>query len=202
MITPEKVIEVADELTESREHIETLDGGWTKSRNRKPPVRRVIRLPGLIQQLHEAALDPSAGLMEGSAGNKPKSRPPVALEALSAYNDIERGSVRWVRSVRLAVRPRPESNIRALVGIVYKLDLDTLEALYGELRQWHRWAAVMTGWDKRPFQPRIECPYDECGAKCSIWINIERRLAMCKQCEAYWEGDQIGDLAELVRSVA
>ncbi len=192
-----EIAELADELCDPRQHVEMVPGGWTKSRNKAKPTRHVVVLPGLIQQLYDAALDPAAALMEG-AGGKPKSRPPFAVEIFSTYDDIVKGAMRWVHAVRAEPRDTVQSNIRARVGLVHKLDIDTAEALFLELRTWRRWCATMTGWDRPPFRPRICCP--ECESKGSIWINGDKMLAYCKECQAHWEGDQIGDLAELVRA--
>lgn len=195
-----EIDDLADELCDPHQHTELISAGWTKSRNKAKPIRHTVVLPGLIQQLYETALDPSAALLEGGTHAKQKSRPPLAVEALSAHQDICSGAERWVSSIRIPLRKTVESNIRALVGVVPKFDLDTLEALLGEMRQWRRWAALMTGWDKPPLRSRIPCP--ECESRNAIWINLDRMLAVCRECQAYWEGEQIADLATLVGAVA
>jgi hypothetical protein len=196
-----KLTNCADDLTDSRLHTEPVRVGWTKSRN---PImeNRTMRLPGLLAQLYTTAVEPATAAVEGSRRPKPSSRPPLALEPLSTYEEIRAAAVQWVRSVRLDLRPTPESNIRALVGICRRLDLDTLEALYADVRTWRRWAAVMTGWDRPEFRPQVSCPV--CTTFGSLRANADKRYlsAFCNECQEGWDGQEVVILAERIRSAA
>lgn len=196
-----KLLDTADELTDARVHIQRVPY-WDANRNKKFREFRTL-LPGLLAQLYESAIDPVQVLKEAGRRPKPASRPPLAMEALSRYEDICAAVLRWVRAINMEPRDTPESNIRALVGAAPRFDLDTLEALYAEMRTWRRWAAVMTGWDTHVFRPRIACPV------CESWSSIRARLAKdsegvayCNECQAYWEGEDLVGMAEKVSAAA
>jgi hypothetical protein len=192
------LLDTADELTEPHAHIERIPY-WDINRNRKHREHRTTQ-PGLLAQLYEAAVDPVKVAQEGGGRIKQKSRPPLAIEAFSRYDDICAGALRWVTSIRLASRDTVESNIRALVGVAPRFDLDTLDALYQEMKTWRRWAAVMTGWQTQVFRPRITCPI--CSTRGSIFVNGTEQLAYCGECQSSWEGEDLADMAERVRVAA
>jgi hypothetical protein len=192
------LLDTADELTEPHAHTERIPY-WDDNRNKKFREHRTTQ-PGLLAQLYEAAVDPVVVVQEGGGRAKPKSKPPLALEALSRYDDVCAGALRWVRSIRLTPRDTVQSNIRGLVGEATRFDLDTLEALYAEMRTWRNWAAVMTGWQTQVFRPRISCPM--CQSRGSIRVNGAQQLAYCNECQTSWEGEQLLDMAERVRVAA
>lgn len=194
------LVELADDLTEPTRTPVRIDNGWTKSRNKAKPTLHWVMNSGLLAQLYEAATEPVVNPEGFGSTNKPESKPPVEIPALCAYNEIVIAARRWVLSLKMAPRETPESNIRALIGIASKFDIDTLEALLLEVRQWHRQASVFTGTTSRPFQPRITCPI--CDSRYSIWINVEKEIAFCKECSTDWVGGEIGDLATLVNKLA
>jgi hypothetical protein len=197
--TFDKLVAIADELTEPRMHIERVPY-WDANRNRKVREHRTT-VPGLLAQLYDAALDPVVGQGDDSSGHaKPASRPPLAIEALSAYESIAGAVLRWVCVLRLDPRVTPQSNIRMLVGDAARYDLDTLEALIEDMRTWRRWAAVMTGWEQAVFRPRIVCPV--CLTFASIRVNAERQLAFCHVCQHSWEGEALVVMAENAGQVA
>lgn len=195
----DKIVTVADDLTEPRPHVERVPY-WDASRHRKFREHRSV-IPGLLAQLYDAAVDPVQVTQEGSTSRpKPASRPPLALEALSTYESIAGSALRWVRILRLQPRVTPQSNIRAMVGTVGHHDLDTLEAMHEDLRTWRRWAAVMTGWESPMFAPRMACP--ACSTFASIRVNADRLMAFCNECQHAWEGDDLAEMAEKVRLAA
>lgn len=191
----DQLIMTADDLTEPTSRMVSVPDGWTKSRNRAKPTMHRVTTPSLLAQLYDAVIDPPTLKENIGAGRKPHSKPPLAVEAFSAYTVICQGALRWVKSIRLAPRDNVESNIRALVGAAPRFDLDTMEALHDELRQWHSRASVLTGSVNPPFQPRMTCPM--CETRWSIWVNGERELAFCKECRCDWQGT--AELMDLVR---
>lgn len=195
-----QMVDVADELTEP--HLSRVSVPyWDANRNRKFREHR-ITMPGLLAQLYDAAVDPVAAMRENGR-SKPTSQAPLAIEALSRYEDICAGALRWVRAIRVDVRTTPQSNIRALVGVAPTFDLDTLEALYAEMRTWHRWAAVMTGWESQVFRPRIACPVCETpGSIRARAIGDDKKLAYCSECQAHWQGAELDAMAGRIRSAA
>jgi hypothetical protein len=194
-----KIYEVADELCDAHVHIERVPF-WDTSRNRKHREHKTTQ-PGLIAQLYEAAVDPVKTVSEaGGSKSKPKSRPPLAMEAYSRYVEITAGALRWTRTLHLAPRDTVESNIRGIAGVTSRLDLDTLEDLHRELRTWRRWAAVMTGWQCQVFRPRVACTM--CGTRGSLFVNAAERAAYCGECQYSWEGADLVDMAEHIRTAA
>jgi hypothetical protein len=187
------IADIADELTEAHQHTEVVSF-WDANRNRKKRQYRTVQ-PGLLAQLHEAAVDP-VHLMDdvgGSSGKKPASRPPLAIEALSRWLDISEGVKRWCETLAITRRTTVESNIRAIVGCIGQLDADTLSAITEDMKAWRRWAAVMTGWETKVFSPSIACPV--CETFRSIRINVTVHTGFCTECQHYWESDGLVDLA-------
>jgi hypothetical protein len=187
-----ELVEVQQSLTDSR--VENTVVG-------EPPVKHKVRIPSLIEQLYAAAFDPSMHAEEGGSRVKPRSKPPVAIEAMSRFQDIDKAVRRWVRSVRVEEHVQLDRNIRELVTAAagqrgyLAWDSETIEALLLEMRQWRRWAAVLTGWESRAWQPRIKCPV--CEGKSTIWVSDALRTAYCSACLFTWE-----DAMELAEQVA
>jgi hypothetical protein len=197
------ILGAADDLTNARKHVERVRIGWTKSRN---PVFREHQTvqPSLLDQLHDAAVSPVTRQNDAGGHSVPTSRPPLAVEAYSAYEEISTAAVRWVRVVvrRPEVRDTPGGNIRMVVGYLGQLDLDTLEALLQDLKTWRRWALVMTGWETAMFRPRIACPVCDSFGTIRARATREDALAFCKECQHWWENGGVHDLADKVREAA
>jgi hypothetical protein len=185
------LVETQQDLTDSRAETNLVGD---------PPTKHVVRIPGLIEQLYAAAFDPSMHLEEGGNRVKPKSKPPVAIEAMSRFQDIDRAARRWVRSVKVEEHVEVDRNIRELVSAAagqrgyLAWDDETMEALLLEMRQWRRWAAVLTGWESPPKRPYIKCPC--CSGISTIWVNMSVGSAYCSGCLFTW--DDAYELAEQV----
>lgn len=199
----DQITDVADALTEPHMNREPI-AYWDHNRNRKIRHHRVV-LPGLLAQVYQAVI-PSSSSGDGPAGGVPGSRPPLAVEALSIHDEICMAVLRWCTSLDLQPRVSAESNIRALVGAAGQLDDDTVAALLTELRQWRRWCAVFTGWERLYRPAGVPCPIVECGQVNTLRINLTASTAVCRACLATWsaEGEAdagaIGVLADWVRT--
>ena len=176
---------LAEQLCDPRHHVERVPY-WDKQRNRKHREWRTTQ-PGLLRQLHDAAIAPVQGLTEAGARPHPSSRPPLALEALSTHTAICAYSARWCWSLKLDLRDTVEGNIRALVGAAPGLDDDEVVLLAQEMRQWQRWAAVATGWIAPLYQPHVPCP--ACQVKGKLRINLTAQAAHCRGCQTTWAAD-------------
>lgn len=186
---------LADELTDPHRHRQPYEI-WTRSRHRKI-LHHVTTQPGLLTQLRDQ-YEPTAAGEPGS--NPPDSRPPLNLEAISRHTMITLAATRWCWSLRIDLRDTVESNIRALVGAAGQLDHDDQSALHAELRQWHTWAAVLTGWQTPPYRPHTAtCP--ACAARGSLTIRLDTQRAYCRHvdCGATWDPTTIGLLADHIR---
>lgn len=195
--TLQDIADVADELTDSRQHVELLHG-WDRNRNRKI-VRRITTIPSLLTQLAAAVFPGETHIEnEGTRGGF-ASRPPARLDAIDRLLAIEAGSARWCISVRLSLRDDASSNIRALVGAAGTMDSDTAKSLLDELRLWRNWAATVTGWQTPPWRPRVPCP--ACDRTDQLRVRLDQKTACCMQCGEAWDADTIGLLAEHIRYV-
>ena len=176
----------ADELTDSRDHVEPITSSWwDHNRNKKTrTVRYKQRIPSLLDQL-AAAVQPGEAYVE-QEGARPgfASRPPARLDAIDRLLAIEAGAARWVTSIGLTPRDTTAGNIRALVGISGTLDSDTLAALVTEVYLWRNWAATVTGWQTPPWRPRVACPV--CETLGTLRIRLDRKTACCMDCGEAW----------------
>lgn len=184
-----------DDLCDPHHHIERI---YDTDRHRNRRVRRIWETtqPGLLAQL-AALVPPTSQQAEGSTGGTFGSRPPLQLEALSRYAVIQIGAVRWAWSLQQPVRDTTESQLRGLIGPAASLDEPTLNTLVDEVRQWRRWCAVMTAWESPAYAPHVPCPV--CEKVGRLRVNLAARTAVCLACDAGWDPDTIGVLAEHVR---
>ncbi|GAA3765634.1 DUF7341 domain-containing protein [Micromonospora maritima] len=189
---------LAEQLCDPGQHVERIPY-WDDNRNRKFREWRTVQ-PGLLAQLHQAAVEPTSGTTEPGPRTVPRSRPPLALEALSTHAAICTHAAHWCTSLNLDLRDTVEANIRALVGAAPGLDDDDLQLLARELRTWRRWAAVATGWIAPLYQPHVPCP--ACHTTGKLRINLTAQAAHCRACQATWAADDgsIFALGEYVTS--
>jgi hypothetical protein len=194
----DQILDTADALTEPHMHTEPITY-WDTNRHRKTRRHTTIQ-PGLLAQLYQSVI-PASSSTEASAGGTFGSRPPLAVEALSRHDQIAMAVLRWCTSMGLPTRASVESNIRALVGAVGHLDDDTTAALLTEMRQWRRWAAVLTGWENLLRPAGVPCPIVDCGKTNTLRINLTTKTGMCQACGATWSEDDggISILADHVR---
>jgi hypothetical protein len=82
-----------------------------------------------------------------------------------------------------------ESNVRALVGKAGGLDDDTVRRLLADMRQWHRWCNVLTGWESVYRPAGVPCPVVDCWKTNTLRINLTAKTAMCRACGATWSQD-------------
>lgn len=197
------IADLADELTDSRQHREVI-WGWSPSRHRIKTGEHITIQTGLLEQLRDA-IYPTATIGDAPGPRSlPQSKPPLLLEALSHHIAITMGANRWIWELKAINRGTPESNIRTLVGAAAATDEDTRRALTSDLRRWRNWAAVMTGWANPPMTPRVPCPNPDCGHMSTLRILPERRAGMCSKCDRVWDDTDgtIEALAEWVTNYA
>jgi hypothetical protein len=184
-----------DDLCDPHLNVERI---YDTDQHRNKRVRRIWETtqPGLLAQLAQS-VQLAGQQPEGALGGTFRSKPPLQIEALSRYLSIQVGAVRWAWSLRQDIRDTPESQLRGLIGPASTLDDPTLTVLIAEVRQWRRWCAVMTAWESPAYAPHVPCPL--CEKVGQIRVNLTARTAVCLSCEAGWDPDTIGVLAEHVR---
>ena len=179
------ITRLAEALCDAGLHVERVRY-WDNNRNEKYREWRTTQ-PGLLRQLHDGAVDPVRAPSDTGPRPTPGSRPPLALEALSTHAAICTHVGHWCFSLNLALRDTVEANIRALVGAAPNLDDDDLTALTVEVRTWHRWASVATGWTAPLFAPHVPCP--ACQVVGQLRVNLTAQAAHCRACQATWASD-------------
>ncbi|MGK5737262.1 DUF7341 domain-containing protein [Micromonospora sp. URMC 103] len=191
---------LAEQLCDPRHHVERIPY-WDTNRNRKYREWRTTQ-PGLLAQLHEAAVEPADARNDPGPRSVPGSRPPLALEALSTHMAITAYAAHWCWSLKIDQRDTVEANIRALVGKAPTLDDDALTALASEMRRWTHWAAVASRWVAPPFEPHVPCP--ACQAVGKLRVNLRAQIAHCRGCQNTWAADDgsIFHLGEYIQAHA
>lgn len=190
--------DTADALTEPSIHREPVPY-WDHNKHRRFRHYQTVQ-PGLLAQLHQAVHPScSTAASEAPGGGKPGSRPPLAVEALSAHAEIVDHIRTWCAGYGLQLRPTGESNLRQLSAKAMSFDEPTARTLLTDLRRWRRWCLVMTGWEKVVALRSVACP--ECAAAGTVRVNLTTTSALCRACVATWSDDD-GNLGVLIRHVA
>jgi hypothetical protein len=190
------IADTADALTEPHQHHEPIHD-YDQHRNKR--MRRVYTTtqPGLLHALWEA-IEPGRADTNGAQGGGFGSAPPLCLEALSRHTAIQIGVTWLCWTIGTPQRDTTASSIRALVGAAANIDSDAQRFMLRELRTWRTWCAVMTGWQTPAYAPNVPCP--ACEKASGLRINLGRKTAMCIHCDARWDEDRIGVLADYVRA--
>lgn len=190
------ILTTADTLTEPHSHRERYEV-WTGSRHRKIHYH-VTPQHGLLTQLYRAVL-PTSTSTDEPGSTIPGSRPPLDVEALSRHDQISTAAAGWCRTLRLKIRVTPESNIRAIVSNLTKLDEDQQRRLLADLRRWTGWCRVYLGLEHIRRIPGVRCPLTDCTQLGTLRINLTTSHGLCTTCGATWGNDTIGVLAEHIK---
>lgn len=194
-----EIAETADELTNPIRHVERIQepdghGHIIGRRGRAPRRIWTAELPSLLDQLRHAVIPGESYSEEEHARQAPGSRPAARLDAVSSLLRIDAGAIVWTNRLDLTWRPTLAGNIRGLVGASGTLASDDQRTLLRDLRSWHTWAAVTSGWERPPDAPRgAACP--ACAALNTIRVRLREERAMCIACGAWWNQATIGILA-------
>lgn len=185
-----EIVECAQRLVHPTKHVEHRFF-WDRNRNKKSlPPHETIQ-SGLLVQLYDRAVAPfSSASPDGGfpSTNKPRSRPPLAMEAYSAYAEICRSAVSMASSVGQARPNNPIYNVWILSVVAPDMDPPSQAYLCEEMRRWCTWAAVLTGWETKVYVPEKNCP--NCSAFRSLRFSAEVGEGYCNACNANWTGMQ------------
>lgn len=215
------VIDMLAELTRRRSHAEpyTVRHGqetWS--------MQHRTRVPALVHQLLGAT---PSGSKEMS-GSTPTSRPAAHIEALDTLILIDDEAARWLRRLgeddpgdtvdRETGRSVPGSGtiacLQRLAGLLPGVDRcgprDTgrrddngqwccwYHRIVHDVRRWWRQARVISGWDTPAYRPFSTCPV--CEHRGGLRINLGMETGFCVECRSVWGPDEIGLLADHIRS--
>jgi hypothetical protein len=207
------------DLTTEHRHAEP----YTFERNGEQwQTRHHTVVPALIHQL-VGVTDTTNGTGEEAGSNK--SKPAARIELLDTLILIDTEAGEWLDRLGYTI---PANKIdprthHTIVGSGCILALSRLNGLYpstdscgrqshprlkGEpwccarghlgydIRRWWHQARIITGWDTPAFKPRATCPV--CDAHGSLRVKPDG--ALCVECRSLWDAQQIGLLAEHIRS--
>lgn len=210
-----------EELTRTHAHREPYvrkDGGvtWTAG--------HVTSVPPLVLQLIGAA---PAGSGD-QTGATPHSKPAARIEALDTVMLIDDEAGRWFARLgenqppgdRLdprTQRPVPGTGTIARVTRLHALHASAprcsrthgrrddagawcclAHRLEHDVRRWWQQARIVTGWDSPAYRPHATCPV--CEHRGGLRINLGMRAGMCVECRSLWSPEEIGLLAEHIRT--
>lgn len=185
--------DIHEELTRPhthRERYERTERGtsWQKD--------HVTLVPALIDQLASASNTQDGA--NGAGGYK--SRPAAWLEPLDILAHIDERARNWIYKLTGDTNPRRDTKgcVSKLHGIHASQDAHTQSAIDRDMRTWWIQARLATGWDKRAWRPDNSCPV--CTERRTIRVHLEDKMAFCADCKATWDSDNIGLLAEHIRS--
>lgn len=186
------IAEAADALTDSRQNVEPIHDA-DEHRNKRMRRVYVTTIPGLIQQLRDAA-EPGATGDSNGVRSIPDSRPPLALNAVSLLTAIEYGAARRCLALGVATRDTVEATIRMFVGDASQWDSGAQANLAAELRSWRVQAEVITQWRCEPVELCAPCPAEVepgwiCGARGTLLADPDTGAARCVTCGTKWSPD-------------
>jgi hypothetical protein len=121
------------------------DGGWTKSRHRRPATWVRQRHPSLLDQVRALA-HPSMQRLHDAGRTVPDSRPAANLDAVDYLRKVEAELSVWRYALSIERRDTVEDHLRALRDTARVLDRATLLALASDVVGWRDRARTITGW--------------------------------------------------------
>jgi hypothetical protein len=197
----ERLTDAVEMLTRPRRHRQSLMPG---DQPRDATTGRTIigahftQVESLIDQL-QACLERGGSTDSGHA--VPGSRPAASLEAIDALLLIDTESTQWIGTLAIKDRGTIAGNLHALVGKAPDLEPRELDNLAKNARRWESIAAVITGWEVRPWSPDNTCPL--CASRGTLRVRIGEGIhtarGTCVSCWKHWTPDTIGVLVEHVR---
>lgn len=173
------------------EAIRTAVSGWHEKFELKSAANRSAEQLAIQLDFIQQIIDSS------------RIKSPAAQNAISALREI-------VGMVREAVEP----DLLQLAEHAAGLQGAAPSLLAGEARRWRTWCLVMTGWQDPPLRPYVPCPHCEAlpGDRAGLRVRIDAasgsggvlgdasvKAAVCLSCDATWDADTIGLLAEHIR---
>lgn len=193
----DQILTTADALTEPHTHREPYTI-WTGSRHRKTH-HHITTQHGLLRRLYHAAIVPTCTNTDEPTSSIPGSRPPLEVEALSRHDQISAAARSWCAHTGVGPRASTESNIRAIVSNLAKLDDQQQKTLLADLRRWSGWCRVYLGLEHIRRIPGVRCPLADCNQLGTLRINLTTSHGLCTTCGATWNTDTIGVLAEHIK---
>lgn len=196
-----------------RERYEIREGAtlWTKN--------HVTMVPSLISQLLGAT---PAGSGEESGSGTASSRPAARIEAIDTVMLIDDEASRWIKklgeddpgdtldtitghhiagsgTIACIVRLHAlHASAKSCDRVRGKQDCCTRHHIEHDIRRWWHQARIVSGWDSPAWRPDNSCPV--CEQRRSLRVNLNSQTAVCVECRSLWTTEEIGLLAEWIRT--
>jgi len=203
----ELLAQLADHIGELVDPIEHAERYGVRSKTGHRRVARVHRShhPSLLDELREAA------------GAVATYRPPPGLTAVGTFAPaaaanldavdrliaISADLARWMSQLKIRRDDRTtKARMRALVGAAARLPHAKLARLTSDVDRWRSWCRVLGAWeDPLPHLPTVPCPQCDTfpGERAGLRIRLDRSAAVCLTCQAIWDENTVGILAEHIR---
>ena len=182
-----------------------------------------VDAPALVHQLL-GATPSGAGSMSGTT---PVSKPAARIESIDTLMLIDDEAAMWIRRLggdvpgdvwdRRSDRPVGGSGTIARIRRLHGLHASaetctrrkgrrndegtwccTAHHIEHDVRRWWHQARIITRWDSAPYRPFSTCPV--CEHRGGLRINLELQAGFCVECRAVWPREQIGLLADHIRT--
>jgi hypothetical protein len=158
---------------------------------------------------------PSQSEKAASAVNMYLTRITEIIDASRTMGRPAVNAIAILRQAAAVIRAAVEPDLIALGVRAAEVDQDTLDLLCLHAGRWRTWCRIIAGWETPPLRPHVPCP--ECGTvageRAGLRIRIEgasgtggilgdakAQGAVCLTCNATWDADQVGVLAERLRA--
>lgn len=171
-------------------------------------ARHTVHHASLLDQLREAT-QASTLSMDDAYRPSPGSKPSARLDAIAAYQRIDRESTRWAQALHSRTRVPLPDRLRGLVGAATTAPSDLVEGrrdhprtreccLHHSVRSWRAQARVVAGVEAPPFSPHVPCPNLDCERWDTLRVRLDASVASCTECGAFWDPTTITQLAKIV----
>lgn len=153
----------------------------------------------LLDQVRDTVTNPVAVVDRDAFHTAPKSKPAAQLDALAFLRRLEVESTRWAQALRSRVRVPLESRLSGLVGAAAMADAQLVGDLGRAVHGWVIGARIVTGWEKAPWAPNVQCPNTDCERRGTLRIRLDTGVGQCMECGTYWDADNIRVLGDYIR---
>ena len=182
----------------------TTSGGRTRLVHGKHTVHHAA----LLDQLREAT-QASTLTTDDAFRPAPASKPSARLDAIAAYQRIDRESTRWAQALHSRTRVPLPDRLRGLIGAAANGPSDLVQGakdhqrrpgccLRHAVRSWRTQARVVSGVEAPAFAPHVPCPNTDCEAWDTLRVRFDARVASCIDCGSFWDDTSIEHLGRIV----
>lgn len=171
-------------------------------------TRHTVHHAALLDQLREAT-QASTLTSDDAYRPAPASKPSARLDAIAAYQRIDRESTRWAQALHTRTRVPLPDRLRGLIGAAANGPSDLIHGtkdhqrgrdccLRHSVRSWRTQARVVSGVEAPAFAPHVPCPNLDCEAWDALRVRFDAKVASCIDCGTFWDETTIQNLGRIV----